>query len=245
MKDCYTILLPVIAGIINLSFDNATIPANFTEAVLDPILKKDSLDHEVHKNFRSFSNLRFVSKATEKVVALRLNQHLVNNNLHEMFQSAYRIEHSTETALTRIHNDILLAIDDSSCIILVLLDFSAALDAVDHNILLRLELRFGITGKALSWLTFYLTDRTQFVQVANEHSTSRKLLCGVPQGSVLGPVLYAMYTAPLADITRQHGLNFHFYADDTLLSQFVIIIALCNKKGVAICNNSPSHFVIN
>ena len=152
MKDCYlyTILIPVIASIINLSFDNATVPASFKEAVLDPILKKDSLDHEVHKNFRPVSNLRFVSKATEKVVALRLNQHLVNNNLHEMFQSAYRIGHSTETALTRIHNDILLAIDDSSCIILVLLDLSAALDAVDHNILLRLEHRFGITGKALS-----------------------------------------------------------------------------------------------
>ena len=142
MKDCYTILLPVIAGIINLSFDNATIPASFTEAVLDPILKKDSLDHKVHKNFRSVSNLRFVSKATEKVVTLRLNQHLVSNNIHDMFQSVYRIGHSTETALTRIHNDILLAIDDNSCVILLFLDLSAAFDTVDHDILLgRLEHR--------------------------------------------------------------------------------------------------------
>ena len=134
-----------------------------------------------------------------------------------MFQSAYRIGHSTETGLTRIHNDILLAIDDNSCIILMLLDLSAALDAVDHDILLRLEHRFGITGKALSWLTSYLTDRTQFVKVANEHSTSRKLLCNVPQGLLIGPIVYSMYTAPLADIMRQHGLNFHFYADDTQL----------------------------
>ena len=89
-----------------------------------------------------------------------------------MFQSAYRIGHSTETALTRIDNDILLAIDDNSCIILMLLDLSTALDAVDHDILLRLEHRFRITGKALSRLTSYLTDRTQFVKVANEHSTS-------------------------------------------------------------------------
>ena len=134
-----------------------------------------------------------------------------------MFQSAYRIGHSTETALTRIDNDILLAIDDNSCIILMLLDLSTALDAVDHDILLRLEHRFRITGKALSRLTSYLTDRTQFVKVANEHSTSRKLLCSVHQGSVLVPILYSMYTAPLADIIRQHGLNFHFYADDTQL----------------------------
>lgn len=122
--------------------------------------------------------------------------------------------HSTETALTRIHNDILLAIDDNSCVILVLLDLSAAFDTVDYDILLgRLEHRFGTTGKALSWLTSYLTDRTQSVTVANEHSTNRKLLCDVPQGSVLGPILYSMYTAPLADIIRQHGLNFHFFAE--------------------------------
>ena len=81
--------------------------------------------------------------------------------------------HSTETALTRIHNDILLAIDYNSCVILVLLDLSAAFDTVDYDILLgRLEHRFGITGKALSWLTSYLTDRTQSVTVANEHSTN-------------------------------------------------------------------------
>ena len=107
-----------------------------------------------------------------------------------MFQSVYRMGHSTEAALTRIHNDILLTIDDNSCVMLVLLDLFAAFDTVDHDILLgRLEHRFGITRKALSWLTSYLTDRSQFVKVANEHSTIRNLLCGVPQGSVLDPIL--------------------------------------------------------
>ena len=78
-----------------------------------------------------------------------------------MFQSVYRMGHSTETALTSIHNDILLAIGDDSCVILVLLDLSAPFDTVDHNILLgKLEHRFGITGKALSWFTSYLTDRS-------------------------------------------------------------------------------------
>ena len=89
-----------------------------------------------------------------------------------MFQSAYRMGQNTETALPRIHNDILLAIDDDSCVILVLLDLSADFDTVDHDILLgRLEHRFEITGKTLSWLTSYLTDRNQFDKVANEHST--------------------------------------------------------------------------
>ena len=84
MKDCYsyTILIPIIASIINLSFDNATVPASFKEAVLDPILKKDSLDHEVHKNFRPVSNLRFVSKPTEKVVGLCLNQNILSITIY-------------------------------------------------------------------------------------------------------------------------------------------------------------------
>ena len=90
--------------------------------------------------------------------------------------------------------------------------------SVDYDILFgRLAHRFGITGKALSWLTSYLTEGTQLVKVANKHSTSRKPLCGVPQGSVLGPVLYSTYTTPLAEIIRQYGLNFHFHADDTQL----------------------------
>ena len=84
MKDCYlyTILIPIIASIIDLSFDNATVPASFKEAVLDPILKKDSLDHEVHKNFRPVSNLRFVSKPTEKVVDLCLNQNILSITIY-------------------------------------------------------------------------------------------------------------------------------------------------------------------
>ena len=84
MKDCYlyTILIPIIASIINLSFDNATVPASFKEAVLDPVLKKDSLDHEVHKNFRPVSNLRFVSKPTEKVVGLCLNLNILSITIY-------------------------------------------------------------------------------------------------------------------------------------------------------------------
>ena len=98
----------------------------------------------------------------EKVVAARLNQHLENNNLHGIFQSAYKAGHSTETALTRIHNDILRSINNIECVILVLLDLSAVFDTVDHTILLtRLNHRFAIRGKALTWLRSYLSDRTQ------------------------------------------------------------------------------------
>ena len=114
-----------------------------------------------------------------------------------------------------MHNDILRAIDNGECVILVLLDLSAAFDTVDHHILItRLKHRFGITGKALGWIQPYLSGRTQFVKIGTERSSNRNLLCGVPQGSVLGPILYSMYTSPLTDIMSKHNMNHHFYADD-------------------------------
>ena len=88
MKECYNTLLPVITDIVNLSFNTATVPTTFKEAVVHPILKEDSLDHEVYKNFRPISNLSFISKATKKVVAVRRNHHLGDTSLHEIFQSA-------------------------------------------------------------------------------------------------------------------------------------------------------------
>ena len=101
---------------------------------------------------------------------------------------------------------------------LLLLDLSAAFDTVDHEILLgRLSSRFGIKGKTLDWLRIYLTDRTQLVKVDDASSTVRPLHWGVSRGSVLGPILYLLYTSPLGDIVREHGLSFYFYADDSQL----------------------------
>ncbi len=100
--------------------------------------------------------------------------------------------------------------------ILVLLDLSAAFDTVDHKLLLdRLENRLGITGNALLWFKSYLMDRKQRVQINGVCSKSTNLTCGVPQGSVLGPILFTVYTLPLGDILRKHGLSYHLYADDT------------------------------
>ena len=145
---------------VNLSFNTAIVPTALKEAFVDPILKKDSLDHEVFKNFRSISNLSFISKATVKAVAVRLNHHLEDASLHDTFQSAYKKGHNTETAPARTHNDILRAIDDGECVILVLLHLSAAFDTVDLDILItRLEHRFGISGKALGCMDTVLSIR--------------------------------------------------------------------------------------
>ena len=122
-----------------------TVPTSLKQAVLSPLLKKPSLDHELYPNFRPVSNLQFISKSIEKVVSVRVLDHLHENSLQECLQSAYKEHHSCETALVRIQNNILRSIDDNRCVLLLLLDMSAAFDTVNHSILLkRLHSRFAI-----------------------------------------------------------------------------------------------------
>ena len=181
-----------------------------------PLLKKPTADHKVFAIFRPVSNLKYISKLIEKAVAVQLNDHLARNDLYVPFQSAYRSCHSTESALMRVHNDIMISLDIGNSVILVLLGLSAAFDTVNHDLLLsRLEKRFGITFTALYWS--YLCSRSQFVSINQSHSTKRDLLVGVPQGSVLGPLLYLLYTAPISDVIVNRQLNYHLYVDDTQL----------------------------
>ena len=131
---------------------------------------------------------------------------------------AYRQFHSTETALTCVMNDILLALDQRKSVFLVLLDLSAAFDTIDNQLLLgRLASSTGLDGVPLKWVSSYLTNRTQFVSILNEKSECHQLTNGVPQGSVLGPIFFTIYMQPLVDIVHWHNMNFHLYADDTQL----------------------------
>ena len=143
---------------------------------------------------------------------------LDHDDLLEPLQSAYRKYHSTDTALIKIQSDILQALDSGRVAALVLLDLSAAFDTLDHSILIeRLQKSFGISGDALTWVISYLRRRNQQVLIGDTASAEVVIEYGVPQGSVLGPKLYSLYTKPLADIIRHHQLDMHFYADDTQL----------------------------
>ena len=214
-------ILPSVIGhitqLINTSLSSGTVPASFKHALVKPLIKKPSLSNELMNNYRPISNLPFLSKILEKVILKQLSDHMTRNNLHEVMQSAYKPLHSTETALLRIQNDVLLDLGSKHGVVLVLLDLSAAFDTIDHKILLdRLKVLLGIQGTALAWFNSYLKLRTNSVfinGIASEKSESSSF--GVPQGSVLGPVLFTIYTMPLSSILESFGLKYHFYADDT------------------------------
>lgn len=134
------------------------------------------------------------------------------------FQSAYRSGFSTESALVKVHSDILHAFDNKKCVLLVLLDLSAAFDTVDHHILLsKLEADFKFGGVALSWFKSYLEHRSQTIQISHNSSDPHFLCYGVPQGSILGPVLFSLYTSALGKLISSHNIYYMLYADDTQL----------------------------
>ena len=139
-------------------------------------------------------------------------------HLYPANQSSYRKNYSTETALLRVKNDILLNMNKQHVTLLVLLDLSAAFDTVDHNVLLsRLHSKFGISGTALEWFRSYLNGRSQRVMVQGNLSQSLNLDFGVPQGSCLGPLLFTIYASKLFDVIKVHLPTVHCYADDTQL----------------------------
>ena len=118
-------------------------------------------------------------------------------------------------------------------------------DTVDHQILLtRLKGRYGVKGH-LAWMRSYLSNRFQYVRVANGCSFKHKLACGVPEGSVLGPILYSMYTAPIADVIKRHGMGFHFYVDDTqLYMSFSHVDALQSKSLIERCIQDVQQWMV-
>lgn len=216
LKQTADLLAPYLVQLFNCSLATGHFPAVYKEASVTPVVKKPGLDSADTGSYRPISNLPVLSKLLERLVARQLIDYLSAADLLPPLQSGFRAGHSTETAVLRVLSDILEAVDHGDVATLILLDLSAAFDTVDHDILLqRLHLSFGIDAAAHRWFRSYLTDRSQFVRRGLLRSAVCRLLCGVPQGSVLGPILFILYTADLTSLIQDSGLLPHLYADDT------------------------------
>jgi len=210
LKSCADVFAPLIVRLVNLSFSEGCFPNQFKLAQVTPLLKKAGLDNTDPANYRPISNLNTIGKIIERLCLKRLVPHIASTGNFSPLQSAYRKRHSTETALLRILDDVYRIIDSKRAAVLIGLDLSAAFDTIDHSKLInRLEITFGVTGKALGWIKSYLSFRTQYVKIGSEQTPTTPVTVGVPQGSVLGPFLFSVYVSPISDVISSYGIQYH------------------------------------
>ena len=215
LKEIIDDLTPHILKIVNASLAAGSMEG-LKESIITPILKKPNLDANKLNNYRPIANIEFLSKLTEKVVLSRLNEHMDRNNLHIPQQFGYKKGHSTEHVILEIVDEVLIGFEKRTATLVTLLDLSAAFDTVDLSKLMQiLENHINTKGTALAWFRSFLFGRHQRVKIGSISSHLIATKYGVPQGSVLGPVLFNIYVRNLPSFIKSFGFASSNYADDT------------------------------
>ena len=220
LKENVDVLAPFLVELHNRTLQTGSVPTSFKSAYITPLLKKANFDPADPKSYRPIANL---SKLLERLVARQLVSYMNVARLLPDLQSAYRAHHSTETAVAKVLSDILTVLDTGDIGMLTRLDLSATFDTVNHDMFLRrLAVFYCLSGTVLSWFQLYLDGRIQFVRRSRSASAQALVKFGVPQGSVLGPILFQLYTADLLKLIERHNLHAHAYADDTQIYGFCL-----------------------
>ena len=212
LKDGASELCRPVTQLINLSISKSLFPDQCKIAKLKPLYKKGSALEP--KNYRPISLLPLLSKLFEKVIHNQTQHYLDKNNVLYKYQSGFRPKHSTDTCLSLLTDKIMSGIDKGMLTGMILIDLQKAFDTIDHGIFFNKLSCLGFGESAISWYRSYLSKRTFLVNIENEFSSPGDLACRVPQGSILGPLIFLLY---VNDMSSSVDCGLLLYADDSCL----------------------------
>ncbi len=221
IKDVRNFLFEPITLIVNQMISTSIFPDKLKIAKITPIFKKE--DETLFTNYRPISLLPAISKIFEKVLFKQIYDYFQQKKLFYSAQYGFRTGHSTDFATIELVDRIITKLDQKNTPIGIFIDLTKAFDTIDHRILIDKLKYYGFTDPAANLIGSYLTNRMQFVQLDDIQSDRRPISTGIPQGSILGPLLFIIY---MNDITEASDLfDFILYADDTSLNTTLEIIA--------------------
>ena len=242
LKDAKTTIAPYLTRIVNLSYKSKIFPDNMKDAIIKPLHKKE--DVNIIGNYRPISLLPVLSKIFEKSATNQLIKYLEENKLIAPNQHAYRKGHSTTTCLAEVLNHVHKLVDQKKQCAIVSLDLSKAFDSINHDLLLNKLLKLNLSTPAILWIKSYLTNRHQKTKFEKHVSTSTEIKSGVPQGSIIGPLLFLIFTNDLpSNFTDKCRIM--SYADDTQLIIEAENLQILIRKIEEMINIAQNWYTLN